>query len=126
MHLNHSYYSLPNFVDISSDLSLVKKTNDVYKTYFPNGVYKECLGNSFDREHNSYAYGLYVGLGSTPVHGGALAVKRDVFSKVKWKDVHELELSSNFRMEDYEFNMDVVFNFQKSMIIDLPLYGYRC
>lgn len=56
-----------------------------------------------------------------PVHGGNLAVSRNVFSSVRWKDWHELRSKA----EDCEFFLEALFNFDKSYVLPFPLIKYR-
>ena len=109
VHLNHGW--IPAAIDFEN----FEKTNisyinseDIYKKYFPNNEFSDCLGAS------NY------GAGFVCTHGGNTSILKKVLEKVRWKDWNELI----GRAEDYEFCMEVAYNFKKSMIIDVPLIHY--
>lgn len=109
VHLNHGW--IPATIDFEN----LEKTNisyinpeDIYKQYFPNNNFSDCLGAS------NY------GAGFVTTTGGHTSVLKKVLERVRWKDWDELI----GRAEDYEFCMEVAYNFKKSMIIDAPLIQY--
>jgi len=122
VHLNHSYVTKESKINFTDPVDIEKcnyvTSEKIYSSYFPTGVYEECV-------KYTQAYGGGVGLSDTPIHAGAVAVKKTIFDKVKWKSPEELKLHSNYRFEDYEFNMDVLYAFNRSMIIDAPIYWYN-
>lgn len=118
MHLAHSYVFSENLLNTNIDLTKIKIiTSDVlYTKYFPNKRLIDCTNKI-----NAFGEGFQ----NLPVHGGAIAVKRNVFKKIRWKDACELKLTKNPKAEDYEFCFEALFNFNKSMIIDAPIYFYN-
>jgi hypothetical protein len=69
----------------------------------------------------SKVYGQNFVMAHEGTHSGAVSIRRKVLDKVKWKISNEFQLSI---AEDYEFNMETLFKFNKSMIIDCGLYKY--
>lgn len=122
VHLNHSYVKgidIP-FSDIDVCKVLHNDSDTMYHAYFGPGYpgdYKRCL-------LSTGAYGGNAGLGDTPIHAGVPVIRKEVLSKVRWRHTKDLVLSSNCRMEDYEFNMEVLYTFNKTMLIDAKIYRY--
>ncbi|HBY66690.1 MAG TPA: hypothetical protein DEG69_02260 [Flavobacteriaceae bacterium] len=110
-HLNHRWIGdKEGFRDI--DLGEIKYVNsqDMYKNYFPNQNIKECL-------NATRAYG---GGFMTYTHTGHTSISREGLQKVRWKDWGELWSPA----EDYEFCMETLYSFNKSMLIKVPLIEY--
>lgn len=120
VHLNHSYYKGSNIPDIHSIKAV--KSDTLYNTYFPNGVFEEC-------KFITTAYGGDIGFVEDgvgiPIHAGAVAIRREVLQQVKWREADEMVLFNHYRYEDYEFNLEVLFKYKKSMVIDAKLYQYN-
>jgi hypothetical protein len=122
-HLNHSYVnnlSLSNynedFININ-DINIVN-SDEIYNTFFPNKSLTECASIT-----NAYTLKYHT-------HAGAVAIRREVLNDIFWKDRHELSYSPgwddpNYKgAEDYEFCMETLFKYNKSIIIDSPIYFY--
>lgn len=125
-HLNHSGVMSFNdiiidFKEIELDKINIIHSDTIYKKYFPNNNIMDCLGqtNSYGSEFTKFN-----------AICGPLAVKSEVLDTISWKDRKELSHSPNWDdvsykgAEDYEFCTDVLFNLNKSMIIDAPIYIY--
>ena len=122
VHVNHGWTRLgkPLAMNETTDVPVLADTSTLFKAYFANGEIEECTKASktygsvakVNRSKRSFA-------GTTAGH---VTVRRSVFEKVRWKDWNELRLGSG---EDYEFNIECLFHFRKSAIIDLPLSQYR-
>lgn len=132
MHLNHSYtrnesndfhISIPDIKFIDSER--------LYKSYFPNSILNECL-----KVHGAYGGGFDMG-----IHGGAIAIKREVLNVVEWKPKTHLFKNEEWLRgglppimnhndpripgaEDYEFCMETLFKLKKSILIDAKIYTY--
>ncbi len=111
VHLNHSYipsYEQFSFLDPTKIEAIT--SNDLTTNYFPNGRLMDCLSVT-------HAYGTPYGL----ITAGAVSIRREVLEKVKWRSPSELQM---LKGEDYEFCMMVLFSFNKSIIIQAPIYKY--
>lgn len=123
LHLNHSYLYNSYDFGIEIDKSAIKHitSKELYNIYFPDGDIQSCL-------EVTLSYGLNLGFEFPLIHAGATAVKKELLSTVRWKDVPELSLMKGTEMvhrtEDLEFCMEALFYLNKSMIIDAPLYFY--
>ena len=115
--LNHSYFyrKQPTWPLVLED---VKSTegDDLYKLYFPDGKVESCR-----KYCDCYGGGL-----PFPVHAGACCIRREVLEEVKWKGPDELVFAPDpkHKTEDYEFCMEVLFKWNKSLVINCPLYFY--
>ena len=120
LHLNHSLVTSSNetsHIEVNSIRHA--SSEELFGAYFPNSKYVSCI------KHCPSAYGDKIV--NWPVHCGAPAIRRCVLDKVKWRSVSELKLHHRAwpRTEDYEFCMEVLYAFNKSMIIDAPVYIYN-
>lgn len=123
-HLNHSYIPINNneedYVDEKIDINDIRyvSSQTIRNSFFPNNILEECTKNT-----NAYSH-------SFDTHGGATAIKRNILNTIKWKDRHELRNSPIWNVpqykgaEDYEFCMEALYCFNKSMIINSKLYYY--
>jgi hypothetical protein len=133
-HINHSYKKnnfktnnlkfryyddmFPYINDITS--AKVVHSKKLYDIYFSDG-YEKC---------ENYNYGSY---GLPIVHDGHSSVRREIFDTVKFRGKKEcgFELDRKLKVEhfpaagDFEFCMEVMYNFNKSLLIDLELSGYN-
>jgi hypothetical protein len=129
VHLNHSYEPTSNqaikngeYHTKSIDISKIKwvDTNTIKSSFFPNNILKECLDFTKAYTHTYHT------------HAGVVAIKKEVLNHVRWKDRHELSFSPkwydlNYKgAEDYEFCMEVLYHFNKSIIIDSKIYFHYC
>jgi len=116
--LNHSYSKNYNEEDIIIQNISIIKCEDIYGLYFPNNILKDCI---------KYC-GAYGGGWNIPICAGPVSIKKEVLNDIKWKDRHELSYSPmwnnlNYKgAEDYEFCMEVLYHFKKSILIDSPIY----
>ena len=119
VHLSHLW--IPQHIDFSREKFDPDKipfvgSDALHAYYFPNGAIGDARGNR--------AYGVPTP-SMWPVHGGATSILRTVLSKVHWKDHNLKRISTAERCgEDYEFCIDTLFNFNKSMIVGADLYKY--
>lgn len=120
VHLNHSYYK-GDTVPLVDQIKAVK-SETLFNTYFPHGIFEECKGITT-------AYGGDIGFVENgvgiPIHAGAVAIRREVLKQVKWREASEMVLFNYYRFEDYEFCMEVLYKFKKSLVIDAKLYQYN-
>ena len=123
LHINHAYY---HNVEATSppicigDIHTVP-SQTVFSRYFPTGSIAECVKTTF-------SYGDNLGFTFPLIHVGATSVRREVLGQVSWKDVSNLSLVSDPglrpRTEDYEFCMEVLHKFNRSLLLDAQLYYY--
>lgn len=112
MHLNHWWcrddwkFKMFDIKDV--DYVDSKKIDELY--FWHNDI-------SQVRYKTPGGYGSMLGR----VHGGNLAIRRDVLAKVSWKDWGELQLGP---AEDWEFCIETANIFKKSMIINVDLIKY--
>lgn len=122
VHLNHSY--LPNNtldfkIDNYDDIKMIN-SQEIFDKYFPSNVLENCI-------NYCGAYGSGFNL---PFHAGVPCIKKEVLDVVKWKDRDELTYSPSWNIksfkgaEDYEFCMETLYHFNKSILIDSKIYSY--
>lgn len=122
VHLNHSCIISGSGNELSNiEVNGIRhvSSKELFETYFRNHNYTSCV------KYCQSAYGD--GVVNWAVHCGAPAIRRCVLDKVKWRSISDLKLKSHRawpRMEDYEFCMEVLYTYNKSMIIDAPIYMY--
>jgi hypothetical protein len=107
--LNHGYvYNdiLPELKNIS-----IIESQKLYEHYFPNGILEEC------KHYNSYGDGFF------PICAGPVSIKKNVLNVVQWKEKCNITLT-NFKAEDFQFCMEVLHKFNKSLLIDSKIYQY--
>lgn len=111
VHLNHRWIGdKDGFRKIDLDEIKYVNSQDMYESYFPNKNIRECLS----------ATRAYGGGFMTYTHTGHTSIRREVLQKVRWKDWGELWSPA----EDYEFCMEALYNYNKSMLIKVPLIEY--
>lgn len=121
LHLSHSYDTKENYNEDLTDISKINYiTSEVFNPYFfPNNKLEEC-----PKYCNGYGYENF------PIHGGAIAIRKEVLNSIKWKDRYELTYSPGWNnikykgAEDYEFNMETTYMLKKSIMIDSKCYFY--
>jgi len=138
VHLNHAYQKIYNrtrptckavvhknneFNEVAQIQSI--KGDEVFKHHFPN-----CnIPNQEERKKalqsktrpNPHILGFdkpYGGGLQWEIHAGCPTFRRDVFQTLRWRNTEEVAW-------DYDFCMDVLYYFNKSMIIDTPLIWYN-
>jgi len=123
LHINHAYY---HNVEVTNPKILLESihtvpSNTIYKRYFPTGDILECV-------KTTYSYGDNLGFSYPLIHVGATSIRREVLDKISWKDVNDLKLVSDPglrpRTEDYEFSMEILHKFNRSLLLDAKLYYY--
>jgi len=123
VHLNSAYFHSAFTYEHRVNYEDVKtvESNTIYKRYFPSGDLKECT-------KVTWSYGDNLGFKFPLIHVGATSIRRSVLEKIQWKDVKDLTLCDDqgfkHRTEDYEFCMSLLHTFNKSLLIDAPLYYY--
>lgn len=114
VHLNHctTQDELPK-TPIGQIQTIDSRT--LYPAYFPHDVFAECK-----EIVGCYGAGFPAEFGA--VAAGHTYVRRDVLNTVTWKEPRDRV----FRVgEDYEFCMEVLFRFKKSMIVNSVLSQFR-
>lgn len=134
VHLHHSYFNLTNYIDLITDTNKlnyneelidVKSINFIrseqfYDELYPNRNLIDCRDTS--RFNNIFW--------SFKPHHGAFAIKKEVLSEVKWKDRKDLIYSPRWNdrhykgAEDYEFMVETIFKYNKTIVIDGKIYFY--
>lgn len=115
LHLNHTCKTeLTEFKKIDINKIRYIDSPQIFNTYFYNST--PGLGDRPDPTQNGHsAYGAVFNI---PVHCGCPAFKREVFEKIRWR-------FTEHHAWDYDFCMDVLYKFNKSMIIDSTLMWYN-
>ena len=119
VHLNHSYDTKKNYneniIDIKKDITVIR-TGPLYRKYYPHKNLKECI------KYNTYG-GDFENV-IDYVHSGITCIRKEVLNHIKWKHPNELNFVKNELTfgDDYEFNMETLFKYNKSMIIDSKIY----
>jgi hypothetical protein len=114
LHLNHSYKYETGFDEIKIEDIKIADSKKLYSDHFGDGNYTERPLNYFP-DPNNRAYGCCVGFW---VCGGPTTIHRSVLDHIKWNENRILSY-------DYDFCMDVLFKFNKSMAIDSTLIWYN-
>jgi hypothetical protein len=123
LHLNHAYFHSAFTYEYRTSYENIKfvESDVIYKRYFPTGDLRECTKVTM-------SYGYDLGFNFPLIHVGATSIRRSVLEKIQWKDVKDLTLCTDPgtvpRTEDYEFSMSILHTFNKSLLIDAPLYYY--
>ena len=113
VQLNHGYQTKKSFQFVQ-DMEIVS-CEKVFNHHFPN-----CDPNLKDRP-NPHDLGFHAPYGGNlpwTIHAGNVAFSKDVFDVMSWRHTEEIAW-------DYDFCMDVLYHFKKSMIIDAPLLWYN-
>lgn len=114
LHLNHSYSFDTSFNTINFEDIKVVNSEKLYLDHFGKDLHESRPLNYFPDPSNR-SYGSLCGFW---VCGGPTTIKRSVLEKIKWNQERILSY-------DYDFCMDVLFEFNKSMVIDSPLIWYN-
>jgi len=117
LHLNHSYTFKTEFNYISIDDIVKYESEFLYKNHFNDieNIGKrptEIFPNPKDK---SYGCSWLIGF---PICGGPTSINRKVLDRINWSEDKILSY-------DYDFCMDVLFKFKKSMVINSPLIWYN-
>ncbi len=115
MHLNHCCFGMedpfPVYIGRNARSITLVKPETLFLTTFPTANFKECV-------KNQPYYGQCSGFHIT---AGMPCVRREVLDEVRWKHPSEFTLG---RSEDYEFNMECLFRFRKTMLVNADLVKY--
>lgn len=130
VNVNHSYIKVPT---IEEAINLFDKeesilynsiryieSNLIRNLYFPNGNYNEC------ERYEWYSQGLPIDCAAGPI-----SVKKEQLIEIGGFKTKSKQLVAPFRnydnfkgAEDYEMCMELLFKYNKSLIIDSKLYYY--
>ena len=122
MHLNHSYQTRneTTFVPINHVTFLDPK--QTFSHHFPNYKNEPYKGRRPDPRlygYTCHAYGAHVPWGADDAtHAGCPAFHKDVFKELRWRQTED-------HAWDWDFVLDVLFHFRKSIIIDSKLLWYN-
>jgi len=111
VHLNHRWAG-----DIKKSKNFILKdikhfsSNELHAHYFSKNGLKGCVDVS-----KSYGGGV---MDCTTT--GHVSIRKEVLKKIGWKDWQDLWAPA----EDYEFCMETLYTFNKSILIDVPLIEY--
>ena len=111
--LNHGYQTHTAFPNIN-DIKIILPT-EVFNHHFPG-----CDPNLEERP-NPHDLGFHAPYGGNlpwTIHAGNVAFSKAVFDIMSWRHTEEIAW-------DYDFCMDVLYKFKKSMIINAPLLWYN-
>lgn len=118
-----SFRPMPDGPDVFSFPTLpadwtpyIVDSETLYRTYFPNGGAKDCVAVT-----RAYGGGI-PGVPLDDVAAGHPTVRRAVLEKVGWHDWHDLPVGV---ADDYDFDMQCLYLYNKSIILDLPLANAR-
>jgi hypothetical protein len=123
LHLNHAFTYEKGFHDLDSKRVNYRSSQDMFSLYFPEYLKTEQSHRTrqnrprkvFGPKGNSLPYGSGF---EWDITGGSTSILRSVLDKIEWK--WEMDVSY-----DYDFCMDTLFYFNKSVIIDSPLIWYN-
>lgn len=111
-HLNHQWINdRKNFKNIEPSKIKYINSETLYKHYFPNNKIEDCIS-----VNSSYGGDL---LKYTTT--GHVSIKKNVLERIRWKDWSEFSFGP---AEDYEFCMEALFYYKKSILINAPLIEY--
>lgn len=119
VHLNHAYQK-NNIKDFRTvEFSKIKSIHgdQLLEHHFPN---HQRITSGFPRP-DPRTLGFHAPYGGNlgwEIHAGCPTFRRDVFKNVKWRHNEQVAW-------DYDFCMDVLYRFNKSMIIDTSLIWYN-
>ena len=121
VHIAHSYKYMNNYNTDHIDISKIKiyPADKLYKLYFSDKIDADYV------PLHDWPYGACPDFNGTAITAGAMAIRREVLKEVRWRAPHELILSNSPTTEDYEFDMEILFKFKKSILIDAPVYFYE-
>lgn len=121
LHLNHSFSKIEEFNENKIKLKEYISSDTIYRKYFTvDGIKNNCKKFTFYGEDFKFL-----------VAAGTPAIKKEVLYEVQWKSRNELSYSYKWNdpkykgAEDFEFCMDVLYHFNKSIMIDSKIYFYN-
>jgi len=113
MHLNHGYQTDQKFPFVEKIEAM--PCEDVFNHHFPG------CDPKLTKRPNPMDLGFYAPYGGNlkwKIHAGCPIFRKDVFNEIRWRHTEQ-------QAWDYDFCMDVLYRFNKSMIIDSPLIWYN-
>jgi hypothetical protein len=116
VHLNHGLQYEKSFDSIRLEDIQYMKHEEVFAHHFPN--YKKTTSNKRPNPHHLGFMAPYGGNLVWNITGGSVSILKETLKDVRWK--HQEEVAW-----DYDFCLDVLFYFNKSMLIDSPLIWYN-
>lgn len=118
--LNHAYISKSQR-EFDPILQIKKiDCQQVFNHHFPNHIRDEKMVAASQRP-DAHDLGFNAGYGGGLawwIHAGNVAFSKEVFDVMSWRHTEEIAW-------DYDFCMDVLYAFNKSIIIDSPLIWYN-
>jgi len=125
LHLNHGYNFEERFEKEDIEQVKYKQSNEMFDLYFPNFKNTEQEKRTRDlrprKVYDSLGNSLPYGSGFGPewnITGGSTAILKNVLDKINWEWTMDVSY-------DYDFCMDTLFYFNKSMLINSPLIWYN-
>lgn len=122
-HLAHSY----EFTKAKTFNELNFKTLNMgsIKYFLMNKVYDDVFFDKFISHIQSGHYGVPNKKKKLtedfPIHNGSISISKEVFEEIKWKEDKNKFLIA----EDQDFNYEVYYNFNKSMLLYENVYFYN-
>jgi len=120
--LNHSYLheNRFNINDVYINIENIKMIDEnIYENYFPNGKLIDCI--KYTRAFGSNNFNI-------PICAGPVSIKKEILNTIKWKHRNELSFSPLWNIpsykgaEDYEFCMEVLYKYKKTILINSEIY----
>lgn len=121
MALNHTItfnQPVPKYEgDIDYDKIRVVSSNELTSRYLP-------FGNLQDVWNHTRYYGIEFGF---RIGTGVVCIRREVLDDITWKDNHLVSLckKGDGTGEDYDFCLETLHKYNKSILINIPLYEYK-
>lgn len=120
MALNHTINyntSVPAYTGLDYSKIRVVSSDELTKRYLPFGRLDDVWN------HTRY-YGIEFGF---RIGTGVICIRREVLDEIEWKDKHLVSLckKQDGTGEDYDFCLETLYKFNKSILIDIPLYEYK-
>lgn len=122
-HLNHSYQTRDDCIFKPVNIEDVKVLNaeETFKHHFPKYNGEKYSGRRPDprKYGHNHPYGAYVPWGADDaIHAGCPSFHKNVFKELRWRQTEEYAW-------DWDFDMDVLFHFRKSILINSKLLWYN-
>ena len=122
VHLNHAFSFDEKFSQLQA-FEMVE-SDAIFEMYFPSFLStpqnERIRANRprkvFDKNGSSLPYGA--GMGLKQITGGSLCILKNVTETIEWEWAMDVSY-------DYDFCMDTLFYFKKSILIDAPLIWYN-
>jgi len=122
-HLAHSYEFTK--AKIFNELHFKKINISNMNLFLMNKIYDEVFFDKFISHLQSGCYGVPNKRKKLtqdfPIHNGAITISKKVFEEIKWKEDRNKFLIA----EDQDFNYEVYYHFNKSMLLYENVYFYN-